>query len=63
MTYNMSNTANLIDNSRPLDLICMGRITVDFYTKQLHTSLEDEQILRECLGGGLGSSAFGIKRC
>jgi len=63
MIYNMSNSANLIDNSRPLDLICIGRIAVDFYTKQLHTSLENEQNLRKCLGGCLGSSAVGIKGC
>ena len=58
----MSNTANLIDNSRPLDLICMGRVAVDFYAEQVHSSLEDAQSFRKYLGGCAGNTAVGTAR-
>ena len=58
----MSKTANLIDNSRPLDLICMGRVAVDFYAEQLHSPLEDAQSFRKYLGGCAGNTAVGTSR-
>ena len=58
----MSNTSNLIDNSRPLDLICMGRVAVDFYAEQVHSPLEDAQSFRKYLGGCAGNTAVGTSR-
>ena len=58
----MSNTANLIDNSRPLDLICMGRVAVEFYAEQLHSPLEDAQSFRKYLGGCAGNTVVGTAR-
>ena len=46
----MSNTANLIDNSTPLKLICMGSVAVSFYVDQLHSLLEDAQSFHKYLG-------------
>jgi 5-dehydro-2-deoxygluconokinase len=58
----MTKTPNLIDNSRPLDLICMGRVAVDFYAEQLHSALEDAQSFRKYLGGCAGNTAVGTAR-
>jgi 5-dehydro-2-deoxygluconokinase len=58
----MSNTANLIDTSRPLDMICMGRVAVDFYAEQVHSPLEDAQSFRKYLGGCAGNTAVGTAR-
>ena len=58
----MSNTSSLIDNSRPLDLICMGRVAVDFYAEQVHSPLEDAQSFRKYLGGCAGNTAVGTAR-
>ena len=58
----MTKTPNLIDNSRPLDLICMGRVAVDFYAEQVHSPLEDAQSFRKYLGGCAGNTAVGTAR-
>ena len=58
----MSNITNLIDESRPLDLICMGRVAVDFYAEQVHSALEDAQSFRKYLGGCAGNTAVGTAR-
>ncbi|MDA0837352.1 MAG: 5-dehydro-2-deoxygluconokinase [Planctomycetota bacterium] len=39
------------DSSRPLDVICMGRVAVDFYAEQIGSPLEDAQSFRMYLGG------------
>jgi len=41
--FNASPTtevSGLFENSRPLDLICMGRVAVDLYAEQVYSSLE-----------------------
>ncbi len=58
----MSSITNLIDESRPLDLICMGRVAVDFYAEQVHSALEDAQSFRKYLGGCAGNTAVGTAR-
>ena len=58
----MTHNSNLIDNSRPLDLICMGRVAVDLYAEQLHCPLEDVQSFRKYLGGSAGNTAVGSSR-
>ena len=58
----MSHNSNLINNSRTLDLICMGRVAVDLYAEQLHSPLEDAQSFRKYLGGSAGNTAVGSSR-
>jgi len=50
----MTKTSPSFDNSRPLDLICMGRVAVDLYAEQVHSPLEDAQSFRKYLGGCAG---------
>ena len=52
----------ILDNSRPLDLICMGRVAVDLYAEQIHSPLEDAQSFRKYLGGSAGNTAIGTSR-
>ena len=58
MTVNLT----IIDNSRPLDLICMGRVAVDLYAEQIHSPLENAQSFRKYLGGSAGNTAIGASR-
>ena len=58
----MTHNTTLIDYSRPLDLICMGRVAVDLYAEQLHSPLEDAQSFRKYLGGSAGNTAVGSSR-
>ena len=58
----MSRTTSLFDNSRPLDLICMGRVAVDLYAEQVYSHLKDAQSFRKYLGGCAGNTAVGTAR-
>lgn len=49
-------------NDRPMDLICMGRVAVDFYSEQIGNSLEEAQTFRKYLGGCAGNIAVGCSR-
>jgi 5-dehydro-2-deoxygluconokinase len=40
----------------------MGRVAVDFYAEQVHSSLEDAQSFRKYLGGCAGNTAVGTAR-
>jgi len=47
---------------RDLDLICMGRVAVDFYADQIHSPLEDAQSFSRYLGGCAGNISVGTSR-
>lgn len=57
-----SNSAISKSSHRPLDLICMGRVAVDFYGEQIGARLEDMGSFRKYLGGSSGNVAFGTAR-
>ncbi len=50
------------DSSRPIDLISMGRVAVDFYSEQIGSPLELAQSFRLYLGGCAGNIAVGSSR-
>ncbi len=50
------------DHNRPLDLICMGRVAVDFYAEQIGARLAEAQTFRKSLGGCAGNIAVGTAR-
>ena len=50
------------DQSRPLDLISMGRVAVDLYAEQIGAELKDAQTFRKYLGGCAGNIAVGSAR-
>ena len=50
------------DSTRPIDVICMGRVAVDLYSEQLHSSLAEAKTLRKYLGGCAGNIAVGTAR-
>lgn len=52
----------LFDAKRPLDIICLGRVAVDFYSEQIGASLEEAQTFRKYLGGCAGNIAVGTAR-
>ncbi len=47
---------------RPLDVICLGRVAVDFYGQQVGGRLEDMQSFSKSLGGSSGNLAAGLAR-
>lgn len=47
---------------RPLDVICIGRLAVDFYAQQIGARLEDATSFARYLGGSSGNIAFGTAR-
>lgn len=47
------------DQNKPLDLICMGRVAVDFYGQQIGARLEDMSSFSKYLGGSSGNVAYG----
>jgi 5-dehydro-2-deoxygluconokinase len=49
-------------NTRKLDLICMGRVAVDFYGQQVGARLEDMGSFSKYLGGSSGNVAYGTAR-
>ena len=48
--------------SRPLDVICLGRVAVDLYGNQVGGRLEDMQTFEKSLGGSSGNLAAGLGR-
>ncbi len=44
---------------KPLDVICIGRIAVDFYGQQIGARLEDTSSFSKYLGGSSGNVAYG----
>ena len=56
------NKSHRFDKSRPFDLICMGRVAVDFYADQIHSPLEHAQSFSRYLGGCAGSISVGTSR-
>lgn len=49
-------------NNKKLDLICMGRVAVDFYGQQVGARLEDMGSFSKYLGGSSGNVAYGTAR-
>ena len=47
---------------KKLDVICIGRIAVDFYAQQIGSRLEDVSSLSKYLGGSSGNVAYGTAR-
>ena len=50
------------DVHRPLDVICLGRATVDLYSQQIGSRLEDVSSFSKYLGGSSCNIAFGAAR-
>ena len=50
------------DQSRPIDLICMGRVAVDLYAEQIGNELKDASSFKKYLGGCAGNIAVGTAR-
>ncbi len=50
------------DQSRPLDLISMGRVAVDLYAEQIGASLKDVETFKKYVGGSAGNCAIGSAR-
>ena len=61
----MSSSNRPLDERRPFDLVCMGRVAVDLYAEQIHSPLENAQSFRKYLGGCAGNisviSRLGLK--
>lgn len=47
------------EHTKTLDLICMGRVAVDFYGQQIGSRLEDMSSFSKYLGGSSGNVAYG----
>lgn len=47
---------------RPIDVICMGRVAVDFYSDDIGFSLADASTFKKYLGGCAGNIAVGTAR-
>ena len=56
------NKSQPLDKTRPFDLICMGRVAVDFYADQIHRPLEHAQSFSRYLGGCAGNISVGTSR-
>lgn len=50
------------DQSRAIDLICMGRVAVDLYAEQIGFDLKDAASFKKYLGGCAGNIAVGAAR-
>jgi len=50
------------DITRALDLICVGRVAVDFYAEQIGSPLHEAQSFRMYFGGSPGNVAIGASR-
>lgn len=48
--------------TKQFDVICMGRVAVDFYSQQIGARLEDSTRFARYLGGSSGNVAFGTAR-
>ncbi|HDL3434196.1 TPA: 5-dehydro-2-deoxygluconokinase, partial [Mannheimia haemolytica] len=51
--------ATVNHQDRPLDLICLGRVAVDFYGQQIGSRLEEMTTFSKYLGGSSGNVAYG----
>jgi 5-dehydro-2-deoxygluconokinase len=49
-------------SGRPLDIVCLGRLAVDFYAQQIGARLEDVASFSKYLGGSSANTAFGCAR-
>ena len=58
----MSSSNRPLDEHRPFDLVCMGRVAVDLYAEQIHSPLENAQSFRKYLGGCAGNISVGTSR-
>jgi 5-dehydro-2-deoxygluconokinase len=47
---------------RPFDIVCLGRLAVDFYAQQIGARLEDVASFAKYLGGSSANTAFGCAR-
>ncbi len=47
---------------RRIDLVCLGRLGVDFYAQQFGSRLEDARSMAMYLGGSSANQAFGVAR-
>ena len=47
---------------RVLDIVCLGRLGVDFYAQQIGARLEDVTSFAKYLGGSSANTAFGCAR-
>jgi 5-dehydro-2-deoxygluconokinase len=59
--HTMQNTTHFAAD-RPLDLICLGRLAIDLYARQLGARLEDASSFARYLGGSSANIAFGTAR-
>ncbi|MGL5311257.1 MAG: PfkB family carbohydrate kinase, partial [Plesiomonas shigelloides] len=51
-----------MNSEKKFDLICMGRVAVDLYGRQIGSRLEDMGSFAKYLGGSSGNVAFGTAR-
>lgn len=51
-----------MNKDKQFDVICMGRVAVDFYAQQVGASLEDASTFSKYLGGSSGNVAYGTAR-
>jgi 5-dehydro-2-deoxygluconokinase len=56
------HNATRFAESRPLDVVCLGRFGVDFYAQQIGARLEDVTSFAKYLGGSSANTAFGCAR-
>src|SRR6185437_14142250 len=57
----MRNRTRFADD-RALDIVCLGRLGVDFYAQQIGSRLEDVTSFAKYLGGSSANTAFGCAR-
>ena len=57
----MKNTTRFAAGRR-YDIVCLGRIAVDFYAQQIGARLEDVATFAKYLGGSSANTAFGSAR-
>ncbi|TFH85669.1 5-dehydro-2-deoxygluconokinase [Billgrantia azerbaijanica] len=51
-----------MNDTKTLDLICLGRVAVDLYAEQIGSRLEDVSSFAKYLGGSSGNMAYGTAR-
>ncbi|EPC02034.1 5-dehydro-2-deoxygluconokinase [Litchfieldella anticariensis FP35 = DSM 16096] len=51
-----------MNDTKTLDLICLGRVAVDLYSEQIGSRLEDVSSFAKYLGGSSGNMAYGTAR-
>ena len=57
----MQNTTSFVAGRR-FDIVCLGRLAVDFYAQQIGARLEDVTSFAKYLGGSSANTAFGCAR-